>query len=151
VGLRHGTVCGCNQCGTLIKPWQNIPIVSFLWQRGKCGHCGVALSWQYPLVELLTAVLSAAVVWRFGDSPMGFAALPFTWMLIAMAIIDLRTTYLPDILTLPFLWLALVLSVFGLTFVSPSDAIIGAAAGYLVLWIVFQVFKRSCCHLSVAP
>ncbi len=131
----------CNNCGALIKPWQNIPIVSFLWQRGKCGHCGVALSWQYPLVELLTAVLSAAVVWRFGASPMGFAALPFTWMLIAMAVIDLRTTYLPDILTLPFLWLALVLSVFGLTFVSPSDAIIGAAAGYLVLWIVFQVFK----------
>ncbi len=131
----------CNGCGTLIRAWQNVPVISFLLQGGKCANCKIALSWQYPLVELLSAVLSAAVVWRFGSTPMGFAALPFTWLLIAMAVIDLRTTYLPDILTLPFLWLGLVLSAFAVTGVSPTDAIIGAAAGYGVLWAVFQLFK----------
>jgi len=131
----------CNACGNLIRAWQNIPVISFLMQGGRCTHCRTRLSWQYPLVELLTTILSAVAVWQFSDSPLGFAALPFTWLLIAMAVIDLRTTYLPDVLTLPFLWLGLVLSVFALTGIDPADAIIGAAAGYGVLWTVFQAFK----------
>lgn len=131
----------CNVCDAVIRPWQNIPVISFALQGGKCANCKTPLSWQYPMVELLTALLSGAVVWQFGSSPLGFAALPFTWLLIAMAVIDLRTTYLPDILTLPFMWLGLLASVFALTAVTPSEAIVGAVAGYGVLWLVFQLFK----------
>ncbi|MEM9605147.1 MAG: A24 family peptidase, partial [Pseudomonadota bacterium] len=130
----------CNHCNAVIRPWQNIPVLSFVVQRGRCAACGTALSWQYPAVELLTAVLSAAVVWQLGDTALGFAALPFTWMLVAMAVIDLKTTYLPDVLTLPFLWLGMLAAAVGIT-VSPTDAIWGAVAGYGALWLVFQAFK----------
>ena len=130
----------CNVCGVQIRAWQNIPVVSFLIQGAKCAACKTPLSWQYPLVELLTAVLSGAVVWQYGDTLLAYAGLPFTWLLIAMAIIDLRTTYLHDVLTLPFLWLGLVASALFLT-VAPSDAIWGAVLGYGSLWLVFQLFK----------
>jgi leader peptidase (prepilin peptidase)/N-methyltransferase len=130
----------CPKCGHGLSAWENIPLVSFLVLRGRCRACRTPISWQYPLVELLTGVLSAVVMWRFGWSWAALAALVVTWMLVAGAGIDLRTTLLPDEITLPLLWFALLCAAAGL-FVGPATAIIGAAVGYLSLWSVYWAFK----------
>jgi len=130
----------CPSCGNQIRAWQNIPVISWLLLRGKCAGCKTKISAEYPLVELLTGVLSFAVAWKFGASVQTVFALIFTWALIAMALIDFHTTLLPDTLTLPLLWLGLVISLWTV-FVDSHSAIIGAAAGYMVLWLVFQAFK----------
>jgi leader peptidase (prepilin peptidase)/N-methyltransferase len=130
----------CPKCGTAIRPWHNIPLLSYLALRGRCHGCGAAISVQYPLVELLTAVASVAVVWWFGPSIQALAALALTWVLVAASGIDFRTTLLPDQLTLPLLWLGLLLNLYGV-FVPLEDAVIGAAAGYLSLWSVYWLFK----------
>jgi leader peptidase (prepilin peptidase) / N-methyltransferase len=130
----------CPKCGHAIAWWENVPVLSFLALRGRCRGCGTSISWQYPLVELLTGALFALVVWRFGVGAEALAALVFTGILVAASGIDLRTTLLPDSLTLPLLWLGLLLSLATL-FVSPQAAILGAAAGYLSLWCVFWLFK----------
>lgn len=130
----------CPKCGTQIRAYDNIPIVSYLWLRGRCRACAARISLQYPLVELLTALASALCAWRFGFMPQTAAALLLTWTLIALAGIDFRTQLLPDDLTLPLLWLGLLLSVFSV-FVAPSSAILGASIGYLFLWSVYWGFK----------
>jgi leader peptidase (prepilin peptidase) / N-methyltransferase len=130
----------CPKCRHTLAAWENIPLLSFALLRGRCRGCGTAISWQYPVVELITGVLFALVVWRFGIGMQGMAALVFTGVLIAASGIDLRTTLLPDSLTLPLMWLGLVLSVGGV-FVAPADAILGAAVGYLALWSVYWAFK----------
>ena len=130
----------CPQCKHPLSPLDNIPLLSWLALRGRCRYCKAPISWQYPLVELLCAVASAMVAWRFGFGWQLAAALPFTWVLIAASGIDVRTQLLPDQLTLPLLWLGLLVSLVPL-FVSPSAAIVGAAIGYLSLWSVFWLFK----------
>jgi leader peptidase (prepilin peptidase)/N-methyltransferase len=130
----------CRRCGHQLAAWENIPLLSFLALRGRCRACKAPISWQYPAVELLTGVLFALVVWRFGVTPQALAALVFTGLLIAMSGIDLRTTLLPDGLTLPLVWLGLLLSLVPV-FVAPTDAILGAAVGYLSLWSVYWGFK----------
>jgi|APFre7841882724_1041349.scaffolds.fasta_scaffold05563_4 leader peptidase (prepilin peptidase)/N-methyltransferase len=130
----------CPQCGHGLSAWENIPLLSFIVLRGRCRACRTPISWQYPLVEALTGVLSAVVMWRFGWGWPALAALVVTWMLVAGAGIDLRTTLLPDEITLPLLWFALLCAAAGLT-VDPQTAIIGAAVGYLSLWSVYWAFK----------
>ncbi|HRQ66764.1 MAG TPA: A24 family peptidase [Xanthomonadaceae bacterium] len=130
----------CPACKTQLTAWENIPLVSWLALRGRCRHCGVRISLQYPVVEALTGIASLLVVWHFGLGWAALAALALTWFLIAMSVIDLRTTLLPDGMTLPLLWLGLLLSVFGV-YVDAPTAIIGAAVGYLSLWSVYWLFK----------
>lgn len=130
----------CPQCGHQLAAWENIPLLSFVLLRGKCRGCKAPISWQYPAVELITGVLFALVVWRFGLTPQALAALIFTGFLLAMSGIDLRTTLLPDNLTLPLLWLGLLLSLVPV-FATAPQAIIGAAVGYLSLWSVYWSFK----------
>jgi len=130
----------CPQCRHVITAMENIPVVSFVLQRGRCRHCGNPISMQYPLVEILTAVLSATVAIHFGWTPQAAAALLLTWGLVALSGIDFRTQLLPDIVTLPGLWLGLSLALFPV-FASLQDSVIGAMAGYLSLWFVYQAFR----------
>ena len=130
----------CPKCGHRLAAWENIPLLSFLLLRGRCRGCRTPISWQYPLVELLTGIAFAVVVWQFGASWQTLAALVFTGLAIGMSGIDMRTTLLPDGMTLPLLWLGLLISLVPL-FVSPADAIVGAAVGYLSLWSVYWAFK----------
>ena len=130
----------CPSCNTMITAWQNIPVISWLILRGKCGNCKHPISAEYPLVELLTAILSLAVAVKFGAGIQLIFALLFTWALISLALIDFHTTLLPDSITLPLLWVGLLISLVPV-FVNAPDAIVGAAAGYMILWIVFQAFK----------
>ena len=130
----------CPQCGHQITALENIPLLSWLWLRGRCSSCGTQISARYPLVELLTALLSAAAAWKWGVSIQTLGALFLVWTLIALAFIDLDTTLLPDSLTLPLLWLGLLFNLGG-HFASLPDAVIGAIAGYGVLWSVYWLFK----------
>jgi leader peptidase (prepilin peptidase)/N-methyltransferase len=130
----------CPSCKHKLSALDNVPLVSWLLLRGRCRYCGVAISWQYPLVELLTALASAAIAWKLGFGWPLAAGLVFTWMLIAAAGIDARTQLLPDQLTLPLLWIGLLLSLVSM-FVTPTSAIVGAAIGYLSLWSVYWLFK----------
>nr|WP_292007045.1 A24 family peptidase [Chiayiivirga sp.] len=130
----------CPKCGHALAAWENIPLLSFLALGGKCRGCKTPISWQYPAVELITGVLFALVVWRFGLGYQSLAALAFTALLVAMSGIDLRTTLLPDDLTLPLLWLGLLLSLVPV-FAAPTQAILGAVVGYLSLWSVYWAFK----------
>ncbi len=137
----------CPKCDAEIEALQNIPVVSYLLLGGKCAQCRAAISPRYPIVELATALLSAAVAWRFGWHWQTLAALAFTWALVALTVIDLDHTLLPDVITLPLLWIGLLLSLAwhgGLpppVPVDPVSAIVGAAAGYLILWSVYWAFK----------
>src|SRR5690348_13057552 len=130
----------CPHCKHPLAAYENVPLLSWLALRGRCRHCKAPISIQYPLVELLTAALSAVVVWRFGPTWAALAALFFTWTLIAAAGIDLRTQLLPDQLTLPLLWLGLLIALVPL-FADARAAIMGAAIGYLALWCVYWLFK----------
>lgn len=130
----------CGSCGQMIRAWQNIPLFSYLFLKGRCANCGVKISLQYPVIELITGLLSVWVVMHFGFSWHAAAALALIWALIALSAIDFKTTLLPDDITLPFLWLGLLCNLGGL-FATPTDAIIGAAAGYLSLWAVYWLFK----------
>lgn len=130
----------CPQCHHKIRVWENIPLISYLLLAGKCSNCKTPIPIQYPLVELLTALLSLGVALRFGVSLQTLFALMLTWSLIAMSVIDLHKLILPDDITLPVLWLGLLISLFSV-FSDPVNSIIGAVAGYLILWSVFQLFK----------
>ncbi len=130
----------CPYCQHKIRAWENIPVISYLLLRGKCIACKARISPQYPLVELATAALSAAVAWQLGFSWLTLAALLFTWTLIALTVIDFNTQLLPDSLTLPLLWLGLLINTSN-GFTDLVSAVWGAAAGYLSLWLVYQLFK----------
>lgn len=131
----------CPNCGHRIKPWENIPILSWLFLKGRCSGCGSPISLRYPIVEATTGLLSVAVAMHFGPTWETAAALSLTWVLISLSVIDFDTQLLPDSITLPFLWLGLALSLTDL-FTDSHSAIIGALAGYLSLWFVYQLFKR---------
>jgi len=130
----------CPHCGHQITALENIPVVSWLALGGKCRKCKAPISPRYPIVELVTGLLSAFLVWTFGSGVAGLGTLLFVYLLIAMTYIDYDTKLLPDDLTLPLLWAGLLINVNG-TFVPLQDAVIGAAAGYLVLWAVYWLFK----------
>jgi leader peptidase (prepilin peptidase)/N-methyltransferase len=130
----------CPKCGTPIRWYDNVPVIGYVMLRGRCRQCGVRISPQYPLVELGTGIATALCVWRFGATVAGGAAMALTWALIALAGIDFRTQLLPDKITLPLLWLGLLLSLVPL-FALPTAAIVGAAVGYLSLWSVYWAFK----------
>jgi leader peptidase (prepilin peptidase)/N-methyltransferase len=133
----------CPACGHRIGALENIPVVSFVLLRGRCSACGAAISPRYPLVELLTGALTAAVVLRFGPTATALAACVLLWSLIALTFIDFDTQLLPDNITLPLLWLGLVANVAGFSPAGASlrDAVIGTVAGYLALWSVYWIFK----------
>lgn len=132
----------CPVCQKPVRPWQNIPVLSYLVLRGRCRQCQTVIHWRYPVVEIMTALLSALVAWHFGATWTCLAALVFTWCLVSLTVIDIDHQLLPDNITLPLLWLGLVLSVTGHgTGVSPADALIGATVGYLSLWSIYWVFK----------
>lgn len=130
----------CPHCHTPIKPWQNIPVISYLLLGGRCKHCEVPISPQYPLVELASAALSVVIVLHFGLSAQSALLLIFTWSLLALTVIDFNTRLLPDAITLPLLWLGLLANTQALL-VPLGEAVIGAAAGYLLLWSVYWLFK----------
>ena len=130
----------CPHCKAPIRPWQNIPVVSYLLLGGKCGNCGTGISFRYPLVEAVTGLLTMALGLYFAASPALLGAMLLTWALIALTLIDIDTQLLPDDITLPLLWLGLLFNLWG-TYVPIQDAVIGAMAGYLSLWSVYWVFK----------
>jgi leader peptidase (prepilin peptidase)/N-methyltransferase len=130
----------CPHCKHPLSVRDNIPLLGWLLLGGRCRYCRAKISIQYPLVELVSGVLSAVIMWKFGLSWAAIAGLAFTWTLIALSGIDLRTQLLPDQLTLPLLWLGLVLALLPI-FVGAPSAIIGAAIGYLSLWSVYWLFK----------
>lgn len=131
----------CPSCGHELSWWENIPLVSYALLRGRCRACRTAISLQYPVVEALTGLLSALVVAKFGLTVEAGVALVFTWFLIAASGIDLKTTLLPDQLTLPLLWIGLLAAATVEPFASPANAILGATAGYLSLWSVYWAFR----------
>ena len=130
----------CPHCGHGITAVENIPLLSFLLLRGRCRACQARISPRYPLVEALSGLLSGYAVWRFGASWAGVGALLFIWGMIALTFIDFDTQLLPDSITLPLLWVGLLLNLGG-TFTDLKSAVIGAAAGYLSLWAVYWAFK----------
>ncbi len=130
----------CPNCGHQIRAIENIPVLSYLWLRGRCSACGNPISIRYPIIEVVTALLSAMVAWYFGFGWQTAGALVFTWVLIALSVIDIDHQLLPDAITLPVLWLGLALSLAGV-FTDSHSSIIGALAGYLSLWTVYQVFR----------
>ncbi|MBD8623632.1 prepilin peptidase [Pseudomonas sp. CFBP 13727] len=130
----------CPHCAHKIRAWENIPVVSYLMLRGKCASCRAKISLRYPLLEVATGILSAFVVYHFGLSWQAGAFLLLTWGLLAMSLIDADHQLLPDVLVLPLLWLGLIVNGQGL-FTNLYDALWGAVAGYLSLWLVYWVFK----------
>jgi len=136
----------CPQCKAPIAAWQNIPILSYLLLRGRCANCRTRISIRYPLVELFSGLVSALVAWQFGFTIECLMALGLTWSLIALSGIDIDHQYLPDSITLPLLWVGLLMSLYHggqakVLFISPTDAIVGGAAGYLSLWSVYQAYR----------
>ena len=130
----------CPQCKHALGAFENIPLLSWLVLRGRCRHCQAPISVQYPLVELLTGIASAVIVWKFGMTYQAAAGLALSWTLIALGGIDARTQLLPDTLTLPLLWLGLLIALVPL-FVDGNSSILGAIVGYLSLWSVYWLFK----------
>lgn len=130
----------CPHCKHQIKAIENIPVLSFIALRGKCSVCKTPISRRYPLVELLTALISMGLISHFGPSVAGLASLVFAYFLIALALIDFDTQFLPDNLTLPLLWCGLLVNVYGV-FCSLNEAVLGAAIGYGALWVVYWAFK----------
>ncbi|EIK95169.1 type IV pilus prepilin peptidase PilD [Pseudomonas sp. M47T1] len=130
----------CPHCEHKIRAWENIPVVSWLALKGQCSHCKAPISKRYPLVELASGLLSAFVAWHFGFGWAAGAMMLLAWGLLAMSIIDADHQLLPDTLVLPLLWLGLIVNAFGL-FATLPDALWGAVAGYLALWLVFWLFK----------
>ena len=136
----------CPHCGHKITALENIPVISWLVLRGKCCNCHAPISARYPAVELLTGVATAIVAWRFGPGWEALAGILLTWYLIPLSAIDIDHQILPDIMTLPLLWIGLTLSLFSpqpaeMLFIPPNTAIVGALAGYLSLWTVYQCFR----------
>lgn len=130
----------CPHCHELITAIYNIPVISYLFLMGKCRHCKSKISSRYPVIELLTGILTGFVAWHFGYSPQTFFALIFTWSLICLSMIDFDHHLLPDDITLPVMWLGLACNIFNM-FASIHSSLIGAIVGYGILWIIFISFK----------
>jgi len=130
----------CPSCNHKIKPWENIPVISYLFLRGKCSACKSSISLRYPIIEAATAIFSLATIYIVGPNAAGLACLVFTWCLIALTMIDIDTQLLPDSITLPLLWLGLIANSFGL-FTTLDSAVWGAIGGYLSLFSVYWLFK----------
>lgn len=130
----------CPKCESLITARDNIPVLSYLLLRGRCRHCDAEIPARYPIIEFTTGLMSAVIAWKFGYSWAGLAALFLTWALIALSVIDFDFQLLPDDITFPLIWAGLLLSLFQV-FSTPQDAIIGGAAGYLSLWLIFHAFR----------
>ncbi|WMB72639.1 A24 family peptidase [Shewanella oncorhynchi] len=130
----------CPKCKTSIKPWHNLPVFGWLMLKGKCAACHAPISARYPIIEFITGLLVATLAWHFGPSWQFVFASILTFVLVALTGIDLDEMLLPDQMTLPLLWLGLIINL-NHTFASPTDAVIGAAAGYLSLWSIFWLFK----------
>lgn len=130
----------CPNCLTPIKPWQNIPIISFLLLKGRCSHCQTAIPTRYPIIEAITAIASVLVAMHFEFGLPLLGMLIFTWTLIALSVIDYDTQLLPDQLTLPLLWLGLIFNLND-SFVTLQSAVLGAILGYVSLWSVYWIFK----------
>ena len=130
----------CPHCGHQITLLETIPMVGYVVLRGRCGHCGAGISKRYPIVEAVSALLSAYAAWHFGFGAAALGALLFVWAMVALTFIDLDTQLLPDDITLPLLWLGLAFNL-GDTYTNLPAAVIGAMAGYLALWSVFWLFK----------
>ena len=137
----------CPGCGNPIRAWQNVPILSYLMLGGRCASCKQSISVRYPLVELLTGLLVALCAWHFGIGWEALMAIILTFILIPISIIDAETQLIPDSIVLPLIWLGLGMALFHpvagseTLFIAPKDAIVGAIAGYLSLWSVYQLFK----------
>ncbi len=137
----------CPECGSLITALQNIPVLSYLFLRGRCANCRAPISGRYPAVELMTALLAASCAWHFGAGWEALMAIVLTVSLVAIAMIDADTQLIPDSIVLPLMWLGLIMSLLhpvdasDTLFIAPKDAIVGAVAGYLSLWSVFWLFK----------
>ncbi len=137
----------CPACGAPISALQNIPLLSYLLLRGRCAHCRAPISKRYPVIELLTAVLSAITAWRFGAGWEAAAAIGVTWALIAISVIDIDHQLIPDSISLPLLWAGIAASLVhpldgaGVLFIDPKASIVGAIAGYLSLWTVYHGFR----------
>ena len=132
----------CPACGHRIAAFENIPVLSFLFLRGRCSACAAPISARYPFIELLTGALTIAAVLRFGVTPTAAAACLLIWSLIALTFIDFDTQLLPDSITLPLLWSGLLANVVGFVpGVSLRDAVVGAIAGYVALWTIYWLFK----------
>lgn len=130
----------CPECGHAIGLFENVPVLSYLWLKGRCAACRHSISLRYPAVELLTAVLTAVVAWHFGFGREAAGAMLLTWALIALSFIDFDHQILPDSITQPFLWLGLTLNLFN-TYTSTQASLVGAMAGYLLLWSVYHAFR----------
>jgi leader peptidase (prepilin peptidase)/N-methyltransferase len=130
----------CPACGHRIGLLENVPILSYLWLRGRCSACGGRISARYPVVEAATGLLTAYCAWRFGLGWQGLSAMLFVWGMVALTFIDFDTQLLPDSITLPLLWAGLLINLRG-TFTDLASAVIGATAGYLLLWSVYWAFK----------
>ncbi|MGZ8135748.1 MAG: prepilin peptidase [Methylococcaceae bacterium] len=130
----------CPHCNTPIKPYQNIPVISYVFLQGKCATCRNSIALRYPIIEAFTAIMSVIVAWRFGYTPETAFALLLTWSLITVSFIDIDHHLLPDSINLPLLWLGLFLSLFNI-YTDTHSSIIGAIAGYLSLWAVYHLFK----------
>jgi len=137
----------CPSCGASIKAWQNIPVLSYLLLGAQCSNCQQSISVRYPLVETLTAILAAVCAWHFGFGWEALMAIGLTCVLVVISLIDFDTKFIPDSIVLPLMWIGLTMSLFhplagaDTLFISPQDAIVGAVAGYLSLWSVYQLFK----------
>lgn len=128
----------CPHCGHKIRVWENIPVLSYIMLRGKCSSCRKSISVRYPMIEILTAALSACVVWYFGFTPQAGFALILTWSLISLSMIDADHKLLPDSITMPILWLGIIINLKEL-FTDSHSSIIGAVAGYMSLWVIFKI------------
>jgi leader peptidase (prepilin peptidase)/N-methyltransferase len=137
----------CPSCGQQITALQNIPVISYVLLGGKCAGCGTKIALRYPIIELLTAVLTGLVAWRFGFGWEAAAAIVMTWALVAISVIDIDHQYIYDNMVLPLIWAGLALSLFhpmdgaDKLFIDPKAAIVGALAGYLSLWSVYHLFR----------
>ena len=130
----------CQNCDSLITWWQNVPVISYLMLRGKCANCKTPISARYPIIEIVTVLLSLVVAWQFGPSLQSVIGIVVTWMLIAMSMIDFDHQLLPDSLTLPMMWIGLLASLVPV-FTDVRSAVFGAALGYMILWSIYQLFK----------
>lgn len=130
----------CPQCNHTLSAWENIPVISYLLLRGKCKGCGAPISPRYPIIEAISGILCAYAAWHFGFGLIAASAMLLIWALLALTAIDFDTQLLPDDITLPLLWLGLLLNLFGI-FTNLPNAMLGAVVGYLSLWSVYWLFK----------